>query len=366
MPTSSTLTRVVPAVVAASVVGGLFLIVVLAGGGMPPTARAAAADGEVCVTYGPLTGLTTTQAQNARTVAAVALTRGGEAGVLVALTVALTESRLRNLANPHAGVANTGQGVGVDHDSVGLFQQRASWGTLQQRLDPVVSANLFMDRLTTKRGWQSEDPSAAAQQVQISAFDGVPRPANHFSARVGSNYQAQLAEARRLSVVIDADAARQPCRGAGGSALGLSPAGPVGPHGLPASYVIPATSSAGHTAVIAALGELGKPYVFGSDGPSAFDCSGLTQWAWQQAGVAIPHYTGGQFDAGTPTDQLHLTPGDLVLTPGSDGSLADPQHVGLFIGSGLVVEAPQTVDVVKVVTYRSFISGGLSGLRHIG
>ena len=79
----------------------------------------------------------------------------------------------------------------------------------------------------------------------------------------------------------------------------------------------------------------------------------------------MPHYTGDQWQAGTATDVHALAAGDLVLTPGSDGTLANPQHVGMYIGEGLVVEAPQTGDVVKVVTFSSFVSDGLSGLRHL-
>jgi cell wall-associated NlpC family hydrolase len=118
--------------------------------------------------------------------------------------------------------------------------------------------------------------------------------------------------------------------------------------------------------VLAALGVLGRPYVFGAAGPTVFDCSGLTMWAWAQAGVALPHYTVDQWHDGVATDPAHLAPGDLVLTPGSDGTVSDPQHVGLFLGDGLVVEAPQTGDVIRVVTYSSFVSAGLAGLRHIG
>jgi hypothetical protein len=282
--------------------------------------------------------------------------------------IGLAESGLRGLGNPNdasaAGLVT--QQLGFDHDSLGIFQQRTSWGTAQQRLDPVASTNLLIDRVTANPGWQSSDPWSLAQAVQVSAFDGDPRPVNHFSSVYGGNYRAELPEAARLARLITSDAARSSCRGAGGSGLGESPTGPVGPHGLPSDYVIPAASAPARAAVLAALAELGKPYVFGSVGPASFDCSGLTQWAWARAGVPLAHYTGDQFAAGAPTDAGHLAPGDLVLTPGSDGTPADPQHVGLYIGRGLVVEAPQTGDVVKVVTYSSFVSGGLSGLRHIG
>ena len=68
---------------------------------------------------------------------------------------------------------------------------------------------------------------------------------------------------------------------------------------------------------------------------------------------------------GTATSESLLLPGDLVLTPGSDGTLASPGHVGMFIGRGLVVVAPHTGDVVKIVTCASLTSGGVSALRHV-
>jgi cell wall-associated NlpC family hydrolase len=205
-----------------------------------------------------------------------------------------------------------------------------------------------------------------AEAVQVSAWDGVPRAANGFSADIGGNYQANVADASRVLGDIDHGTTAQGCGDVGGSGIGVPPTGPTNRYGLPLSYAIPATASpAAHTAVSAALSVLGSPYVFGAAGPHAFDCSGLTKWAWAQAGVALLHYTVAQWDAGTPTDPAHLAPGDLVLTPGSDGTVSDPQHVGMFLGDGLVVEAPQTGDVIRVVSYSSFVSAGVAGLRHI-
>jgi cell wall-associated NlpC family hydrolase len=68
---------------------------------------------------------------------------------------------------------------------------------------------------------------------------------------------------------------------------------------------------------------------------------------------------------GTATTESRLTPGDLVPTPGSAGTLASPGHVVMFVGHGLVVEAPPTGDVVNVVTYASLTDRGVSTLRHI-
>ena len=331
-------------------------------------AGSAGASDARCLTTGPLPGLTDVQAQNARVVAAVASARGGGRAAVLALMIGITESGLRILGNPNDPSADglPSQGIGFDHDSLGIFQQRPSWGTAAQRLDPVTSTNLLLDRVADLPNGVNEEPWVVAQQVQVSAYDGDPRPANNFSNVYGGNYRALLPEATGLAVLIGAQAARTSCVGDGGARTGSGPATARGTYGLPATFVLRASTQAARIAVLAALEQLGKPYVFGAAGPTSFDCSGLMQWAWAKAGVPLPHFTGPQFDAGVPTNRAQLSPGDLVLTPGSDGTLADPGHVGMYIGEGLVVEAPETGDVVKVVSYASFVSEGLSGLRHIG
>ena len=87
--------------------------------------------------------------------------------------------------------------------------------------------------------------------------------------------------------------------------------------------------------------------------------------AWAAGGHALTRTTYSQVHDGTTTTQAQLVAGDLVLTPGSNGTLASPGHVAMFIGQGLVIEAPHTGDVVKVVTYASLTSAGVSALRHI-
>ncbi len=101
---------------------------------------------------------------------------------------------------------------------------------------------------------------------------------------------------------------------------------------------------AGGEAVRWALTQLGKPYVWAADGPESFDCSGLTMRAWERAGVPLDHWTGTQWTAGPHVEADDLRPGDLVF-------FGDPiHHVGLFIGRGLMVHAPQTGDVVRIAS----------------
>lgn len=339
---------------------GLVGVVVIGSGGDPAFAAT-----PVCASSGPVRGLSPAQAANARIIVAVAAARGGDRAAVIALMVALAESDLLVLANPHdpAGAAYPNQGVGNDHDSLGLFQQRPSWGTAAQRMDPAASTGLFIDVLLTTREWSSLPPAYAAQVVQRSAYDGTPSPANHYSATVGGNYLARQAEAARLLAEIRAGGQGSDCGGGQGGVL----AGPPGDQGLPQSWTISASASpAAVTAITFAVAQLGKPYQWGATGPDRYDCSGLTQAAWARAGVTISRTTYDQMNDGISIDTAHLQPGDLVLTPGSDGTLALPGHGGLYIGDGLVVVAPKTGDVVKVVTYRSFVSRGVSALRHVG
>jgi peptidoglycan DL-endopeptidase CwlO len=109
----------------------------------------------------------------------------------------------------------------------------------------------------------------------------------------------------------------------------------------------PAPSAGAATAVAEALKQLGKPYVFGAAGPGAFDCSGLTQWAWGKAGVSLDHYTGSQWNAGphVPIDQIQ--PGDLVFLR------VDLGHMGMYIGGGEFIHAPHTGDVVRIAKLSS-------------
>jgi peptidoglycan DL-endopeptidase CwlO len=95
-------------------------------------------------------------------------------------------------------------------------------------------------------------------------------------------------------------------------------------------------------AVDAALAQLGRPYVWDAAGPTSFDCSGLTLWAWEHAGVVLPHFAAAQALRGVPVAPGQMLPGDLVLF----GS--DLHHVGIYLGAGYMIDAPQTGDYVKV------------------
>ncbi|MET7620312.1 NlpC/P60 family protein [Streptomyces sp. NPDC005408] len=98
---------------------------------------------------------------------------------------------------------------------------------------------------------------------------------------------------------------------------------------------VPASQRAG-AAFAAAQSKMGSPYVYGASGPSSFDCSGLTSWAYSQAGVSIPRTSQSQANAGTRIySQSALQQGDLVIFYG------DMHHVGFYAGNGQVLHAPK-------------------------
>jgi len=115
------------------------------------------------------------------------------------------------------------------------------------------------------------------------------------------------------------------------------------------SQQLPAPPASGRAAIAVqtALAQLGKPYVYGAAGPSAFDCSGLTMYSWAAAGVALSHASSVQSGQGVPVAISALQPGDLVFY------YSPVSHVGMYIGNGQVVHAPHPGTVVQIVPLTS-------------
>jgi len=104
------------------------------------------------------------------------------------------------------------------------------------------------------------------------------------------------------------------------------------------------------TILAGARAKLGDTYVYGADGPSTFDCSGLTQTVYKEAGISIPRTSEEQFNAGKPIDEANAVPGSLVFFGGNgyDGTPSSPGHVGIYIGGGQMIDAPHTGAVVRI------------------
>ncbi|MFC9158875.1 NlpC/P60 family protein [Streptomyces bauhiniae] len=103
-----------------------------------------------------------------------------------------------------------------------------------------------------------------------------------------------------------------------------------------------AATSAGAKAVAFATAQLGKPYVWGAEGPDSFDCSGLTSQAWADAGTPIPRTSQEQWKQLRHVDVTEMRPGDLVIY------FADATHVGMYVGDGKIIHAPRPGRTVTV------------------
>ncbi|WP_353942108.1 NlpC/P60 family protein [Streptomyces sp. HUAS MG91] len=148
-------------------------------------------------------------------------------------------------------------------------------------------------------------------------------------ARHKHTVEKKLAKARRLLNSLAApDRAAYERASRGGARPDLAGAGP-------------ASSARAAAALAAAQSALGKPYVWGASGPSGFDCSGLTQWSYAQAGVGLPRTSQEQRYAGRQVSLSQARPGDLV-TYRSDAS-----HIGIYAGNGQVIHAPYPGAAVR-------------------
>ena len=98
----------------------------------------------------------------------------------------------------------------------------------------------------------------------------------------------------------------------------------------------------GEQALRFAESKLGDPYVWGAAGPGSFDCSGLVMWSYAQVGISLDHFTGDQWNEGEHISRSQLQPGDLVFF------FADISHVGMYVGNGLMIDAPTFGQPVQI------------------
>ncbi len=109
------------------------------------------------------------------------------------------------------------------------------------------------------------------------------------------------------------------------------------------------SSGSGNTIVENAKKYLGVPYVWGGTTPTGFDCSGLTQYVYNESGITIPRVAADQYksNSGQFVDKSQLQPGDLVFFTGSNGNKSDPGHVGIYVGNNQMIHAPSSGKTVR-------------------
>ncbi|MCW3815612.1 NlpC/P60 family protein [Micromonospora sp. DR5-3] len=213
----------------------------------------------------------------------------------------------------------------------------------QALLEPSGPASLperlgTLDQLTRQR------------QQTIAGFTADQRRLIDQKTRLDATLAREAAQAKQLAAAkkkIEADLARlyQLRRQAYGRAT-------EAPASSRSAGSPPAVSGSAGVAVRYAYGAVGKPYVYGADGPDGYDCSGLTLAAWRAAGKSLPHNAAMQWNATARISRSSLQPGDLVFYSGLG-------HVALYVGSGQIIDAPSAgrnvnkrdMDIMSIAGY---------------
>jgi cell wall-associated NlpC family hydrolase len=200
---------------------------------------------------------------------------------------------------------------------------REALGQLVAKVEETSRAQAEADAAVTRAQAAADEAARAAEAVEDRKRDAEKR----------------IDEAQRLLDRLTPQEQRE--------RLGPDVGGPSGPI---------SGSGVGVQALRAAMKMLGKPYRYGAEGPNSFDCSGLTSWAFKQAGVTLPRSSSQQARVGTPVSRDQLRPGDLVFF------YQPVSHVGIYVGDGKMINAPQTGDVVK---YSGFGNRPFAGARRL-
>ncbi|MGY1687991.1 C40 family peptidase [Geodermatophilus sp. SYSU D00867] len=281
------------------------------------------------------------------------------------------DGRIREVARS-AYTAGNGDGfAGLDllmtSDSAEDFV--ASLATLGQIADHTTSVLDQVNEAAAAARQAQADAEAAETEAQRT-LDGLSAQEAQLQGDI-ADYQAQFAaltEAQRQAALAAQEAGlaagAQAGPSAGGGAGGESAPATAGTRAAaPAPAPAPAPSAgsggsgAAQTAVQTALAQVGDPYVWGAGGPNAFDCSGLTQYAYAAAGISLPHSSSMQSRMGTAVSRADLQPGDLIFY------YSPVSHVSMYIGNGQMVHASTSGQPVKVVSVDSM--GGITAMRRI-
>ncbi|MCS5524791.1 NlpC/P60 family protein [Curtobacterium flaccumfaciens pv. oortii] len=316
--------------------------------------------------------LTSTQMSHAGSIIAVGQGMGvSSRGIQVALMVALQESTLRNLANTTVAesMALDHDGTGHDHDSVGLFQQRANWGTVAQRMDPAYEARAFFGGPLGPNGgtpaglldipnWQTRSLAGAAQAVQVSKFPEAYAK--------WEDEAAAIMKARNVTVTSDTttptdttlatdlgscDTSTDGDTGGGTDAMpaadtsGASWTAPNGKSGV--DVVNYAEQFVGKVPYSSACGSAGSP-------SAGWCCTGFVYYMYHQVlNIDLPSpVVSGQLAMSHQIPASEAKAGDLVAWVG--------HHIGIYDGHGGLIHSPDYGRNLTHAKSYQFQIGGVS------
>jgi cell wall-associated NlpC family hydrolase len=233
--------------------------------------------------------------------------------------------------------------------STALAAVRSADLRYQQSLSSAAQAKARATALAAQLAQkQAQIKAAVDKSALVLAQLTAAQRAQLLAAQKAKAAADQARAAAALASFTRAQAARAASVRAAALAASRRLVRPAPAKDAPASVPVVAQSLGGSSvaqrAVAAALSKLGDRYVFGASGPSTFDCSGLVQWAYGRAGVSTAHYTGAFWNSYRHVSYDELKPGDLVFFH------RDHHHVGIYIGNGMMVNAPHTGDVVRIAS----------------
>jgi cell wall-associated NlpC family hydrolase len=185
----------------------------------------------------------------------------------------------------------------------------------------------------------SAERAVSLQQSQVVSIAGQKADLEAQASSLKGKASALARERARNLAAARAAAEAAAKRAALNNGGGASEENPTAVTGGPRPA---ATAAQGRTALDYAKQQVGKPYEWGADGPSSFDCSGLTMMAWRQAGISIDHYSVAQYGEGDHVSRADLRAGDLVFFATDTSDASTIHHVGIYAGNGMMINAPHT------------------------
>jgi len=211
------------------------------------------------------------------------------------------------------------------------------------------SPTTFADQLSQLEIIARQQESQLADVVKLrNEYEAQKKPLDELVAKLTAQEAELAAKTKQINdEIARLNAMRLRAYGSTGGGGELRPAP------CPETY----PGGAAGVAVRTACAQIGKPYVWGSEGPNSFDCSGLTLYAWKAAGVSLRHYTKWQWSDTRAVSRAELRPGDLVFY------YSDLHHMGMYVGGGYIVHAPHSGDRVRM---KKIDDGPIAGYRRPG
>ncbi|MCY7298426.1 MAG: NlpC/P60 family protein [Ilumatobacteraceae bacterium] len=247
---------------------------------------------------------------------------------------------------------DTGEGTADELDSV-LRTLDADVAKLERQEKEAADLLSYLDAKLAEGQKLIEEYTKKSAEAKAKYGELVQQEAERqMTLRAEAAAKAVEAEQARVAAAASsASAAAAAPRGGGNTGLATSGGGATtatGPNTpvaapKPAIPQPPPVSGKAGAAVAAAYSQLGVPYVaFRASPNEGFDCSGLTSWAWAQAGVSIPHQSGQQFRSNPQVPKGEAQPGDLVFF------YSPISHVGMYVGDGMMIDSPHTGAFVRL------------------